>query len=63
MSGSIFMTAHEVAEELGVSTSYAYKLIKRLNDKLKETGYIVLAGKIDRRYLYDHIYATQTGKE
>ena len=30
------MRASEVAKELSVSTSYAYKLIRQLNDELKE---------------------------
>ena len=31
-----FICAEEVAQELSVSKPYAYKLIKRLNDELKE---------------------------
>ena len=31
MAGQIFMRVDEVAEELGVSKPYAYKLIKRMN--------------------------------
>lgn len=30
-----FMRVEEVAAELGVSVSYAYKVIRRLNDELK----------------------------
>ena len=30
-----FMRVEEVAAELGVSASYAYKVIRRLNDELK----------------------------
>ena len=32
MAGEIFMRVNEVAEELGVSVPYAYKLIRELND-------------------------------
>ena len=31
-----FIRADEVAKELAVSKPFAYKLIKRLNDELKE---------------------------
>ena len=31
MSGTMFMRVSEVAKELGVSESYAYKLIQKLN--------------------------------
>ena len=37
MAESIFMRVSEVAEELGVSQSYAYKLVRQLNKELAET--------------------------
>ena len=39
MAESIFMRVSEVAEELGVSQSYAYKLVRQLNKELAETGF------------------------
>ena len=33
-----FMRVDDVARELGVSKSYAYKLIQRLNAELREKG-------------------------
>ena len=36
MSNKIFMRVEEVAEEMGVSVPYAYKMIRRLNKELKE---------------------------
>ena len=41
MAESIFMKVSEVAKELGVSESYAYKLVRKLNKELEETGCIV----------------------
>ena len=38
MAESIFMKVSEVAKELGVSESYAYKLVRNLNKELEETG-------------------------
>lgn len=38
MSKFIFMRVDEVAEILGVSEAYAYKLIRQLNKKLEKTG-------------------------
>lgn len=46
MSGTMFMRVSEVAEELGVSESYAYKLIQKLNKELKATGCLTLPGRI-----------------
>jgi len=42
MAESIFMKVSEVAKELGVSESYAYKLVRKLNKELAETGCIVI---------------------
>lgn len=44
MAGEIFMRVEEVAEELGVSIPYAYKLIRSMNEGLKKTGCITIAG-------------------
>ena len=63
MSGTMFMRVSEVAEELGVSESYAYKLIQKLNKELKATGCLTLPGRIDRKFFHDHIYATRTNSE
>lgn len=40
MTEKSFIRADEVAEELDVSKSYAYKVIKQLNDELSAKGYI-----------------------
>ena len=40
--------ADEVAEELGISKPYAYKIIRRLNEELREKGMITIAGRVDR---------------
>ena len=58
---SRFMKAEEVAAELGVSVSYAYKVIRRLNDELKEKGFITIAGKVNRQYFSERVYGP--GKE
>ena len=58
MSGTMFMRVSEVAEELGVSESYAYKLIQKLNKELKATGCLTLPGRIDRKFFHDHICHT-----
>lgn len=45
-----FIKADEVAEELGISKPYAYKIIRRLNEELGEKGIITIAGRVDRNY-------------
>lgn len=51
-----FMRVEEVAEFLEVSTSFAYKVIRQLNDELKSKGYITIAGRINREYFYERVY-------
>ena len=45
-----FIRVDEVAQELSISKPYAYKLIKKLNDELKEKGFITIAGRVNRQY-------------
>ena len=35
-----FMRAEEVADVLGISVSFAYKIVRKLNAELKEKGFI-----------------------
>ena len=55
-----FMRADEVAKELGISRSYAYKLIRQLNQELKERGFLTIAGRINRDYLKERLYASES---
>lgn len=56
-----FICAEEVAQELSVSKPYAYKLNKRLNDELKEKGFITISGRVNRQYFNERLYGI--GKE
>lgn len=51
-----FICAEEVVQELSVSKPYAYKLIKRLNDELKEKGFITISGRVNRQYFNERLY-------
>ena len=37
-----FMRVDEVAQELGISKSYAYKIVQKLNAELKSLGYLTI---------------------
>lgn len=50
-----FYNAEEISSMLGVSKSTAYRLIKSLNDDLKDEGKIVIGGKISARYFESKI--------
>ena len=40
LAEKMFMRVNEVAEALDISTPYAYKLIRKLNEELKKQGCI-----------------------
>ena len=40
MESTSFMRVDEVAQELGISKSYAYNIVQKLNAELKEKGFI-----------------------
>ena len=49
-TNKIFITANELAEMLGVSVGHSYKIIRKLNQELEKQGFLVIAGKVPRRY-------------
>ena len=63
MTNQIFMRASEVAEELGVSVAYAYKLIRELNAELQKGGYITINGRVSRQYFNEKLYGINAGSE
>ena len=58
-----FIRADDVAQELNVSKSYAYKLIRKLNEELKAKGFITISGRINRQYFYERLYGAGKEKE
>ena len=53
MSETTFMKVDEVAEELGVSKSYAYKIVQKLNAELKEQGFLTISGRVNKQYFME----------
>ena len=59
-----FMRVDDVAAELGISKSYAYKIIKKLNSTLKDMGYMTVSGRINKKYFMEKIcYGEYENKE
>ena len=56
-----YLTAAEVAETVGVSTTKAYGLIREMNAELKEAGYITIAGKVPEGFFRKKYYGYQPG--
>ena len=57
-----FIRAEDVAQELNVSKSYAYKLIRQLNEELKAKGFITIAGRVSPQYFYKRLYGAGKGE-
>lgn len=60
---SIYITAPELAQVMGVSNGHAYKLIREMNTELKKQGYLTIAGKLPRAYLKKCLYGFSTAAE
>ncbi len=48
-----FMRAEDVAKELEVSVSHAYKIMRKLNAELKEKGFMTISGRVNRKYFME----------
>ena len=63
MSETLFIRAKDIAEEMGVSEAYGYKLIRQLNNELKEQGFVTVQGRLSRQYFEERIYGTKAKEE
>ena len=63
LADNAFMRVEEVAQELGVSVSYAYRIIQKLNAEMREKGYLTISGRINRKYFMERFqYDGQKGE-
>ena len=62
MASKLFISAKEVARELEVSDSFAYSLVRKLNDELEKQGFVVVKGKISRKYFEERVYGMSETK-
>ena len=53
MQGQLFITVSEIAGIMGISKSYAYKIVHQLNEELKALGYLTIAGRVNRSYFLE----------
>ena len=64
MEQSMYLTVKEVASLLGISDSYAYKIMRQLNKELEQKGMIIISGKVNRRYFVERLdYGSAYEKE
>ena len=48
-----YMTVEDVAKALKVSKSFAYKVIRKMNAELREQGYFIVAGKVNKQFFIE----------
>lgn len=53
MENNNFMRVEDVANELGISKSYAYKIVQKLNADLRAKGFLTISGRINRKYFLE----------
>jgi len=64
MDNNAFMSVDDVAAILGISKSYAYKVVRELNKDLKAMGYLTVAAKVSKRYFMEkYCYGERKNKE
>lgn len=56
MQESMYVKASEVAEMTGVSKAKAYKMVAEMNKELKAQNYLVISGRVPRKYLMEKLY-------
>lgn len=56
MEQSIFISAQEVADMLGISKSKAYRIVRELNEELEAKGFITVSGKVSRKFFEEKFY-------
>lgn len=47
---------HEIMDIFGCSRAKAYKILKTLNDELEAKGYLIIPGKVSRKYFRERYY-------
>lgn len=60
-----FITVKEISEVFGVSESKAYSIVRDLNKELSDKGYLVIPGRVSRKYFEERFYGVDIaeGKE
>ncbi len=58
MKEKILLNVQDVVDYLNVSTPMAYKIIRKLNDELRNQGYLTIAGRVSRAYFEQKVYLT-----
>ena len=56
MSKEQIVREEEVDGERGISKRYAYKLVREMDDELKQKGFLTIPGRVSRNYFEEKFY-------
>ena len=59
MNKNLYFTANEISEMLDISRGHAYKIVKKLNNELAEKGFIVISGRVPKKFFAEHYYGME----
>lgn len=62
-NSTMYMYVGDVAEALGMSKAYAYKVIRELNEELKKKEYRVVAGRVPTKFFREKYYGFTEAQE
>ena len=48
-----YLSVDEVACVMGISKSYAYKIVRKLNAELDKLGFLTVSGRVNRQYFME----------
>ena len=57
-----FISVKEMMTAISVSESKAYSIARQLNKELAEQGYLVIPGRVSRKYFEERFYGIDTEK-
>lgn len=55
MTEKSYMTVEEVADELRVSKSKAYQIVRELNGELQKKGYLTVMGRVNTMFFQEKL--------
>ena len=55
----MYLSVEDIAELFGLSVSFAYWVVERMNADLASKNYYVILGRVPTRYVEDKIYGLE----
>lgn len=62
-TSQMFLSVSEVQGLLGISKSYCYELVAKLNDELEKMDKIVIPGKVPTQFFLEKFYGMEITDE